>query len=211
MKEHRIVGALCLGLALICIAGITRAQAAPDVTFSISASGQGPGKAVPTLTWSTTTPAPTGCAASGDAAWSGAKAASGVLVLPSVTSNKNYVMACTFATDTQALVTWSPPTSNTDGTPLTDLASYNVYWNSGDPSLVTAPTGKVKSVAPAATPAITITNLAAGNWYFAVTAINAMGVESALSNIATKTIGAAAVITKNAALVFPGTVVVTVK
>lgn len=209
MRRHPIFVAALLLIAAF--GSSARAQAAPDVTFSISASAQGPGKAVPTLTWSTTTPAPTGCAASGDAAWTGAKAASGVLVLPAVTSNKNYVMACTFATDTQALVSWSAPTLNTDGTPLTDLASYNVYWNSGDPSLVTAPTGKVKSVALAATPALTITNLAAGNWFFAVTAINSAGIESALSNIASKTIGAAAVVTKNAALVFPGTVVVTVK
>lgn len=210
MKEHRIVGALCLGLALLCITGVARAQS-PDVTFAISATSQGPGKAVPTLTWSSTTPAPTSCAASGDAAWTGAKAASGVLALPAVTSNKNYVMACTFAADTQAIVSWSPPTTNTDGSPLTDLASYNVYWNSGDPSLVTAPSGKVRSVAPAITPTTTVINLAAGNWYFAVTAINSMGVESAISNIATKAIGAPSVVTKNAALVFPGTVVITVK
>lgn len=198
-----------LALSLIAFfASRAEAQAAPDVNFSMTAAPQGPGKAAPTLIWSTTA-APSSCAASGD--WTGTKAGSGTLALPVVTTNKNYVMACTFAADTQAVLTWTPPTTNTDDTPLTDLASYNVYWNSGDPSMVTAPSGKVRSVAPASSPTTTITGLTAGPWYFAVTVFRASGVESALSNIATKTIGAPTTVTKNAALVFPGTVIVTVK
>ena len=209
MKRHPL---LILSLLTASLLGsFVKAQAAPDVTFTISAASQGPGKAVPTLTWSSTTPAPSSCAASGDSAWTGSKAVSGTLALPVVSTNKNYVLACTWAADTQAVVSWTPPTTNTDGTQLTDLASYNVYWNVGDPSLVTAPGGKVRSVAPALSPTTTVTGLTAGTWYFAVTAVNAVGVESAISNIASKAIGTSTVVTKSAALVFPGTVVITVK
>src|SRR4051812_31758297 len=89
---------LPLVLAALVLFGVTHpalAQAS-DVTFSISATAPAPGQAVPTLTWSTTTPAPSSCAASGDAAWFGSRAASGVLTLPAVSANKNYVLACTF-------------------------------------------------------------------------------------------------------------------
>lgn len=205
----RWIGQLCLFIALLLIACLANAQTAPDVTFTISAVSQGPGIAAPTLTWSSTTPAPASCAASGD--WSGVKTASGTLVLPAVTTNKNYVLACTFTADTQAIVSWEAPTTNTDGTALTDLAGFKVYWNSGDPSMVTAPTGKVRAITNGTTLTTTITGLTAGNWYFAVTALKASGVESGISNVATKAIGTNAVVTKSAALVFPGTVVVTVR
>lgn len=200
--------AAVLGLIAFAWLNTAQAQAAPDVAFTINAVSQGPGKAVPTLTWNITGGAPT-CSATG---WSGTSGTlTGSLALAVVTANKNYALSCTFAADTQAAVSWNAVTTNADGSPLTDLASYNVYWNTGDPSLVTAPGSKVRSVPPAQTPTTTITGLAPGPWFFAVTAVNATGVESALSNVATKTIGAATVITKNAAIVFPGTVVITVK
>lgn len=127
-------------------------------------------------------------------------------------ATKNYGLTCTFsAADTQATVSWTVPTTNTDDTPLTDLASYNVYWNSGDPSLVSAPSGKVRSVPLASTPMTTITSLAAGTWNFAVTAVNSKGVESPLSNIVSKTTGPGSIITKSAVLAFPGTMVITVR
>lgn len=214
MSEHRRVGLFCLVMGLLCLVGVARAQsAANDVTFTVSAASVAPGQAVPTLTWSSTTPAPTSCQASGNLAWSGVKAANGTQVLPAIRANASYVLSCTFAasTDTSAVVTWSPPTTNTDGTPLTDLASYNVYWNVGDPSLVTAPGGKVKSVPPASTPTTTISGLTPGNWYFTVTVLNAAGVESAISNVASKTIGGGGTVSKTAAVVFPGTAVITVK
>lgn len=205
-----LVGALAYSVLLFA-ATRADAQVAPDVTFSISAVSQGPGKAVPTLTWASTTPAPASCAASGDAAWSGVKPASGTVALAVVSTNKNYVMACTWAADTQAVVSWDAVTTNSDDTPLTDLAGYNLYWNTGDASMVTAPTAKVRRVAPASTPMTTVTGLTAGPWFFAVTAVNAAGVESPISNVATKTIGAPVVVTKRAALLFPGTTVITVK
>lgn len=203
MKRHPLLILSLLAASLL--GGFSFAQAAPDVAFTISAASQGPGKAVPTLAWSAT-PTPASCAAP----WTTSTAASGTKVLGPVTANAAYAITCTWAADTQASLSWTAPTVNTDGTPLTDLASYNVYWHAGDPSLVTAPDAKVRNV-PAGTLTTNLTGLTPGLWNAAVTAINAAGVESAISNIAPKTIGGPTVITKNAALVFPGTVVVTVK
>ena len=75
---------------------------------------------------------------------------------------------------------WTPPTTNTDGTPLTDLAGYKVYYGSSSGSYI-APidVGNVKTY--------TIANLAAGSYYFAVTAYDASGNESTYSNEVVKT------------------------
>jgi len=70
-------------------------------------------------------------------------------------------------------MSWSAPTQNTDGSALTDLAGYNIYygpspdWMSGKISLVGV--GEQSYV---------IGSLSAGTWYFAVTAVNAAGIES---------------------------------
>jgi hypothetical protein len=39
------------------------------------------------------------------------------------------MMACA-AVAGDIILAWDPPTNNTDGTPLTDLAGYNVYYSS---------------------------------------------------------------------------------
>lgn len=192
-------------LLLVCSPVFAQAD---DVTFSITATSSGPGRAVPTLTWAAT-PAPQSCAASGD--WTGAQAATGTLTLPVVTTNRNYVLACTFPADTQAIVSWSAPTINTDGSPLTDLAGYKLYWNTGGEQFVTGPGGKIRAISGGTVLTTTVTGLTPGTWYFAVTALKASGTESGISNVASKAISAGGVVTKNASLVFPGTTVVTVK
>jgi hypothetical protein len=81
-----------------------------------------------------------------------------------------------------ARLTWVKPTKNTNGTPLTNLTGYKVYWG-------TAPGSYTHTYVinnPAAT-AITLDKLATGTWYFVVTSI-AGGVESAHSNMASKSI-----------------------
>ena len=35
---------------------------------------------------------------------------------------------CAYAADVAIDLEWLPPTENTDGSPLTDLASYKIYW-----------------------------------------------------------------------------------
>lgn len=80
-----------------------------------------------------------------------------------------------------ALLTWNPPTQNTDGSALNNLAGYRVYWGTTQGQLSNSTTlnnpGLASHVVDQLTPA---------TWYFAVTAVNASGIESALSNVASK-------------------------
>ncbi|HEY6126413.1 MAG TPA: putative Ig domain-containing protein [Steroidobacteraceae bacterium] len=82
-----------------------------------------------------------------------------------------------------ALLQWMPPTHREDGTPLNNLAGYRVYYGE-------APTNftEVVSLTNAGLTSYLVENLATGTWYFAVTAVDAAGVESPLSNSAFKTI-----------------------
>jgi hypothetical protein len=80
-----------------------------------------------------------------------------------------------------ATLSWTPPTQNTDGSALSNLAGYKVYWGPSQGnytnSVVVNNAGLSSYVVDQLTPA---------TWYFAVSALNAVGVESALSNVATK-------------------------
>jgi hypothetical protein len=83
-------------------------------------------------------------------------------------------------------VSWSTPTTNADGMPLTDLASYVVYLASSPPACPGTPTRTVTS--PTAMPELgqTLTELVkgltAGTTYFVrVTAVDSAGNESACS------------------------------
>ncbi|MGC8522484.1 MAG: putative Ig domain-containing protein [Steroidobacteraceae bacterium] len=80
-------------------------------------------------------------------------------------------------------VSWTPPTTNTDGSTLTDLAGYNIYYGTSP----TALTQKVQ-VSNIGLTNYVISGLASGTWYFAVTAYTSSGAESAMSNVASKTI-----------------------
>lgn len=82
-----------------------------------------------------------------------------------------------------ATLTWTPPTQNTDGTPLTDLAGYRIYYG-------TSP-GNYPNTAAVNNPGVAsfvVDGLAPGTWYFVSTTINGAGIESAYSNVATKTV-----------------------
>ena len=102
-------------------------------------------------------------------------------------------MLCTWPGDTTATLSWVAPTQNTDGTPLakcaaaTDtgpcLAKYRiVHGLSAD---VLSDTRDHNF--PNATSA-TWTGLAAGTHFFGLKAVTGQGVESALSNVVSKTI-----------------------
>ena len=81
-----------------------------------------------------------------------------------------------------ATLTWVAPTLNTDGTPLTDLAGYHIYYgmNPAQLSLEVILNG-------AASTTYSVSGLTVGAYYFAVTAFSSQGTESMLSNIASKT------------------------
>jgi hypothetical protein len=78
---------------------------------------------------------------------------------------------------------WVPPTENNDGSPLTDLAGFRVYWSTTQgtyPNSVTLDNAGLT--------AYVVENLVPGTYYFVITALNTSGVESGFSNVASKTI-----------------------
>jgi hypothetical protein len=82
-----------------------------------------------------------------------------------------------------ATVNWSIPTQNTNGTPLVNLAGYNIYYGTSANSL----SQSVQVANPGATSYV-LTNLAAGTWYIGVVDYTTSSVESSFSNIASTTI-----------------------
>lgn len=82
-----------------------------------------------------------------------------------------------------ATLSWVPPTTNVDGTPVTNLAGYRIAYGQHSSNL----TQSVDIPSASVTSAV-IENLAAGTWYFAVKAYTTANVESDLSNLAQKTV-----------------------
>jgi hypothetical protein len=76
----------------------------------------------------------------------------------------------------------TPPTQNTDGSPLTDFARISWLYGASPTTLVPAHTSPTCET--------TISNLTPGTWYFAAKALNSAGRESALSNITSTVIEA---------------------
>ena len=82
-----------------------------------------------------------------------------------------------------ATLSWTPPTENTDGSLLTDLAGFRIYYG-------TSPGNYPYQITindPGAT-SFVVGSLSQGNWYFVSTAFNLTGMESNYSNMATKVI-----------------------
>ncbi len=82
-----------------------------------------------------------------------------------------------------AELNWSAPTQNTDGSTLTDLSSYKIYYGTSKSSM----TQTVK-VSNAGVTTYTVQNLSPATWYFGITAVDSTGLESAMSNVGSKTI-----------------------
>ncbi len=82
-----------------------------------------------------------------------------------------------------ATLSWSPPTENVDGSALTDLMGYRIYYGRSENQL----TRTIVIDNPGLTRYV-VENLAASNWHFTMTSVNAEGVESRRSPTVSKTI-----------------------
>ena len=83
-----------------------------------------------------------------------------------------------------ATLSWYPPTQNSDGSQLVDLVGYRIYYGRNPDNLT--------QVVVLNNPGLTryvIENLTAARWHFAMTSVNAAGVESERSPTASKLIG----------------------
>ena len=75
-----------------------------------------------------------------------------------------------------ALVSWAPPTDNTDNSTLIDLAGFKIYYG-------TFP-GEYDQTITINNPGMSsylVENLASSDWFFVMTAFNTSGIESAYS------------------------------
>ena len=82
-----------------------------------------------------------------------------------------------------ATLSWSAPTQNEDGSQLTDLAGYKLYWGTTPgsyPNTVTINNATVTTYL--------VENLAPGTYEFVATSFNTSGVESRFSGTATKVV-----------------------
>ncbi len=141
-----------------------------------------------TLTWSA--PGADRCSANGG--WSGAKAASGTLRVGPLSASTNYQLTCSGSGGNglssvrvevlDKTIRWQAPTQNVDGSPLTDLAGYVIYWGKRSRSYETS------YAIDSATTTQWVADIAPGNYYFALTAVDLEGNESGYSGELQKTI-----------------------
>lgn len=92
------------------------------------------------------------------------------------------LVSCAHALPTiqKNMLSWIAPTTNVDGSPLTDLKGYKVYWSSQSGIYTDLQSKDVGNVVLVDIKKV-IGNLT-GTYYFVVTAIDIKGNESAFSN-----------------------------
>ncbi len=146
------------------------------------------------LTWDSSNA--TRCTASGD--WSGSKDLSGTETIDNLTADSQFVLTCSDANGSvsdsvdvtivangtgTALLSWIPPTENTDNSALTDLACYKIYYGTASNSYT-----EVVTIDNPGLTSYQIDNLTKGDWYFVITAFSDSDLESSYSNELSKTI-----------------------
>jgi len=82
-----------------------------------------------------------------------------------------------------ATIQWAPPTENTDGSVLSNLAGYRLHYGTSPSNM----NETVKLSNPGLTRYV-VDNLSAGTWYFAMTSYTTFGVESGMSGVVSSAI-----------------------
>jgi len=99
------------------------------------------------------------------------------------TSLAAFSLSVSQAATASATVNWTAPTTNTDGSSLTDLAGFRIYYGTSITSL-----NSTVDAPGAATRTQTVASLVPGTYYFSVSAYSGSGVESVLSSPVTATV-----------------------
>ena len=93
------------------------------------------------------------------------------------------IVVSTTTTTGSATLSWTPPTRNTDGTTLTNLAGYRILYGTSPTALT-----RTVQVANAGISRYVVENLTAGTWYFSVRAYSTTGAESSPSTTASASV-----------------------
>jgi hypothetical protein len=80
-------------------------------------------------------------------------------------------------------LSWYPPTQNADGSALTDLAGYRIYYGYDVDAL-----DRVITLQNPGLTRLVVEDLATATWHFSMTSVNSSGSESARSPMVSKTI-----------------------
>jgi hypothetical protein len=168
-------------------ASVTVTAGNPSVSLAANPPGV-PRNTNATLSW--TSANVTSCAASGG--WSGTKATSASESVGPITQDTTYTLSCTGTSGNavamttislrEAVLSWQAPTKNVDGSSLTNLSGYKIYYGTASKSYA-----QTVSVSGASTTSWTLP-LSPGTYYFALTAVDSTGAESAKTEEVSKTV-----------------------
>ena len=117
------------------------------------------------------------------AASGGVQCSNSVFGDPAVGITKRCELRAQAAATGTASLTWIPPTQNTDGSSLSNLAGYRISYGSNRDELV-----QTIQIENSGTTSYTVEQLAPGTYYFAVRAYTSRGTESANSNVESKAV-----------------------
>lgn len=154
------------------------AQTAPTFTCT-NTTGSSPLST--SCTWNV--PGATACTASGMSGWTGSVPITGTRNLTGIIVDVTLKLDCTGPG--KAVLNWIAPTTNTDGSTLTNLAGYTALYGVSATTLVST----VQINNPVLN-TYTIDSLAAGTWFFSLRARASNGAESANSNVVSKAVAA---------------------
>jgi hypothetical protein len=165
---------------------VTVAAPVPTLSFSASPGSVNTGGST-TLSWAGTDV--TSCTASGD--WSGNKVTAGSETINAIAADSQFILTCSGtggsvnrtvnvtvlqSSNGTALLSWTPPTQNTDDTPLEDLAGYKIHYGNSS--------GNYSETITLNNPGLSsylVDNLVPADWFFVMTSFNTSGVESSYS------------------------------
>ena len=163
----KVIAVAALGFALsACGGGAGSSSGSAPAAQGSTANGGSTGtdSSAPGQSTSTYTTTPGGSGSSGTSGSGGGT---------SGTSGSNPPTASTG----NVTINWNPPTQNTDGTPLTNLAGFKIHYGSASQKYT-----QTITVSNPGLVTYVVANLPAGTYYFAVTAYSATGTESPLSS-----------------------------
>jgi hypothetical protein len=94
-----------------------------------------------------------------------------------------FAIAVTAMSNGRATLSWTAPTENTDGSTLSNLSGYRIRYGTSAGALT-----QTIVINNASVTTYVVEDLAPATWFFAITAVNSTGSESAYSNVANKSI-----------------------
>ena len=177
-----------LGLALAGCGGTDgTASAATSVSSTATAAETAP--AASTTTTDSGSTSTTGTTAtntgSGTDTTSGSSttATTGTTGSAGTTSGTSATPPTTSAATSSVTLGWQAPTQNTNGSPITDLAGYKIHYGTASANY-----SQTVALNNPGLVSYVVDNLPSGTYYFAITAYNSQGIESALSGEVSKTV-----------------------